>query len=446
MIPALLAGVPQVLIDGFERDGSAVNALPRAVNGHRLSPSQYVDSLRAVRERHQEPVALYVHVPFCPVRCLYCACHTTITHDEERIDRYLDTLEHEMDLVVESLGGGRELRQIHLGGGSPNYLSDSQLVRLVGMIEARFRIRPDAATSIDCNPRRTSASQLDLLKGLGFKCLSLGVQDLNPRVQHAIGRINSLELIDDVYTTARDIGFETISLDLIYGLPHQTERSFHETLEQVVAMGPDRVRCYSYSHRPAARPHQYAIESTELPGPEEKLTLLHEAVTCFTNAGYSWIGLDCFARACDDLSLAQSAGRLHHNCMGYSSTPIQHLVAVGMSALGEVDDAFVQNEPAIKAWVEAIDAGQLPVAWGYRMTDGDRRRRQALQHLVCNLELPLTLAAGLEQDYERLCGCSEHGLVEVTSDRVKVTPRGRYFLHSLSADWNSNPWGIPQIT
>lgn len=451
MIPALFEGIPRRLIDGFEQAGPAALAFPPAVNGHRLTASQYGDALSAVSQRGDESLALYVHIPFCPVRCLYCACHTTITHDFERIDHYLDYLERELDLVLERLGSGRELRQLHLGGGTPNYLSDSQLVRLMGMVERRFRISRDACTSIECNPRRTSISQLELLHGLGFKGLSFGVQDLNPSVQRAIGRINSLDLVRDACGNARDAGFETISLDLIYGLPEQTEASFRQTLREVVDIGPDRVRCYGYSHRPSARPHQYAIESSDLPQPEQKLALLHEAVACFTTAGYHWIGMDCFARPGDELSIAQSSRRLRHNCIGYTGSSVQHLIAVGMSALGEVDGAFVQNEPQLKPWSEALEAGSLPVAWGHRLSEGDLRRRQALQHLMCNLELPATLAESLEEDYARLCSCSEHGLVEVTPDCIRITPRGRYFLrslcteHALEVAWNSNQWGVPQI-
>jgi oxygen-independent coproporphyrinogen-3 oxidase len=191
MIPAFFEGVPRRLIEGFERAGPAAIGFPPAVNGHRLTSSQYGDSLSELGRRGDEPLALYIHLPFCPVRCLYCACQTTVTHDFEQIDRYLDALEQELDLVLERLGRGRELEQLHLGGGTPNYLNDSQLVRLMGMVALRFRISPKTSPVIECNPRRTSASQLELLHSLGFKGLSLGVQDLNPSVQHAMGRINS---------------------------------------------------------------------------------------------------------------------------------------------------------------------------------------------------------------------------------------------------------------
>jgi oxygen-independent coproporphyrinogen-3 oxidase len=451
MTPALISDIPRELIQRFEQSGGEAISFPPAVNGRRLTSFQYADSLRAVAQRPDELLGVYIHLPFCPVRCLYCACHTTITHDGEKIDRYLDTLEREMELATGVLGSGRALSQLHVGGGSPNYLSDSQLIRLMEMIDRHFGVRPETITSMECNPRRASAGQLELLKGLGFKGVSFGIQDLDARVQQAIGRINSLGLVRDVVVTAREIGFETVGLDLVYGLPYQTEQGFEETLERIIETGPDRVRCYSYSHRPSARPHQYAIEAGSLPGPAEKLALLHQAVRSFTDSGYHWIGVDWFVRDGDDLSDAQAAGSMRHTCLGYTSAPTHHVLPLGTSSLGEVDGAFVQNEPTLDAWRRSVDQGQFPIYWGHKMSDTDLRRRAAIQHLMCHLELPEHLVKGIEQDYERLSRCAEYGLVEVLSDRIRVTPRGRYFLrsictqHEVSVAWTSNQWGVPQI-
>ena len=446
MIPAIFEDIPRELIERFEQAGPNAIAYP-AVNGHRLTVAQYAAALKAVAQRPSEPVGIYVHLPFCPVRCLYCACHTTITHESEKIDRYLDTLAQEMDLVVDLLGTGRELSQLYLGGGTPNYLSDSQLVRLVEEIQRRFRVQPDTATSIECNPRRASAGQLELLRGLGFKGVSFGIQDLEPQVQHAIGRINSLGMVRDVCATAREVGFDNVSLDLIYGLPNQTEQTFEKTLQRIVETGPDRVRFFSYSHRPTLRPHQHAIESGSLPTPEQKLTLLHAAVRFFTESGYHWLGTDWFVREGDELAEAQSAGHLRHNCLGYTTAPTRHLIALGASSLGEVDGAFVQNEPDLESWRIALNAGRFPIAWGHKMTETDRRRRDVLQNLMCNLEFPARMAVGLEQDYERLSRFADHGLVEVIEGSIRVTQRGRYFLrslctpHELTNAWSGNQWG-----
>ncbi|HYN78593.1 MAG TPA: oxygen-independent coproporphyrinogen III oxidase, partial [Lamprocystis sp. (in: g-proteobacteria)] len=392
------------------------------------------------------------HLPFCPVRCLYCACHTTVTHDSERIDRYLDTLELEMDLVTDHLGRGRALSQLYLGGGTPNYLSDSQLIRLMDMLTKRFRVAAETVTTIECSPRRASAGQLELLKGLGFTRLSFGIQDLDARVQQAIGRVNSLGLVRDVYDTARTIGFENISLDLIYGLPKQSVESFESTLARVIEIAPDRVRCFSYSHSPAARPHQYAIETGGLPGAQDKLTLLHSAVRCFTEAGYHWLGVDCFARDGDDLVDAKAAGTLRHTCLGYTSAATRHLVGLGSSSLGEVDRVFIQNRANVDAWRKDLEAGRFPIQCGYRMSDADRRHRNAMHLLMCNLEVPASLASDLQPECERLNQWQEHGLVEIGSDCIKVTQRGRYFLrslctpHEVSVAWSSNQWGVPPLS
>lgn len=449
MIPAIFEDIPRELIERFEQAGPNAIAFP-AGSGHRLTATQYATALKSVAERPAEPVALYVHLPFCPVRCLYCACHTTITHDAQRIDRYLDTLAREMDLVAGLLGPGRELTQLHLGGGTPNYLSDSQLVRLMEEIRRRFRIRPDTATAIECNPRRASAGQLELLRGLGLKDVSFGIQDLEPQVQHAIGRINSFGMVRDICATAREQGFDHVSLDLIYGLPNQTVHTFEKTLHRIVETGPDRVRFYSYSHRPTLRPHQYAIETGSLPTPEQKLALLYTAVRFFAESGYHWLGTDCFVRHGDELAEAQAAGSLQHNGLGFTTAPTRHLIAVGTSGMGEVDAALAQNEPDLESWATAVNAGRFPIAWGHKLTESDRRRRDVLQHLICNLELPASLAEGLEQDYERLRRCADHGLVEVAEDRLRITYRGRFFLrslcipHELSTAWSGNQWGIPR--
>ena len=451
MTAALFADIPRELIEHFDQATSDAVGIPPPAGGQRQAATHYAESLRALAGRPDEAVALYVHLPFCPVRCLYCACHTTITHDGTKIDRYLDTLDRELDLVTERLGRGRALTQLHLGGGTPNYLTDCQLIRLMEMLAHHFRIGTDTATNIECNPRRTSAGQLDLLKGLGFKGLSFGIQDLDARVQHAIGRVNSVSLVRDVCATARDIGFDCINLDLIYGLPNQTPQGFASTLDRVIEINPDRVRLFSYVHHPTTRPHQYAIDAASLPGPAEKLALLHGAVRTFTESGYSWIGVDSFVRNGDELADAQAAGTLRHTCMGYTCTPAQHLLACGTGSLGEVDGVYVQNEPTADAWRKAIEAGRLPIQWGHRLSDDDQRRHQAIQHLLCNLEVPLSLLAGLTADYERLLRCAEHGLVEVSADRIKVTTRGRYFLrglctqHEPSLGWSNNHWGVPQL-
>jgi oxygen-independent coproporphyrinogen-3 oxidase len=408
--------------------------------------AHYKEVLSGLRSRPEERLAVYVHVPFCHVRCLYCACNTTITHSEERVDQYLDALDREMALVTGLIGRGRIADQLHVGGGTPNHLNEPQLARLMEIVERYFDISDWACTSIECNPRRTSAGQLDLLYGLGFRRISFGVQDLNSDVQRAIGRVQSLEMVRDVFLTARDTGFQSINLDLIYGLPFQTPESFQATLDQIVDLGPDRIACFSYSHDPVSRPHQHAISTDLLPTAAEKLALFHQAVQCFSAAGYRWVGLDVFAREADELANAQAERRLYRNAIGYTPMPAKQVLAFGPSGIGEIGGALVQNEPDLKTWQRSVSTGRLPVAWGRRLSEQDRRRREAILYLMCNLELPASSAEGLEDDYESLCRNGGHGLLEVTDSGIRVTPEGRYLLHGLcveqdaSVDWGSAQW------
>lgn len=399
-----------------------------------FSDAEYRNVLTELRQRPQEALAIYVHVPFCHVRCLYCACDTTVTHSLEKVDHYLDALESELSLVTDSIGRGRLVNQLHVGGGTPNHLNEPQLARLVEIIERYFCIAPDACTSIECNPRRASAGQLELLYGLGFRRISFGVQDLNADVQRAIGRVQSLDMVRDVFLTARETGFHSINLDLVYGLPFQTRQGFQSTLQHILALSPDRVACFSYTHDPATRPHQHAINTDHLPSAAEKLALFHDAVHAFTEAGYRWVGLDVFVRETDELANAQTEGRLHHNAIGYTPLPSKQVLAFGPSGIGEVGGVLVQNEPDLKTWQTRLDHYQLPVAWGRRLNDTDRRRREAILSLMCNLQLPANLAADLAQDYDRLREHIAQGLVEMSDDGIRVTDEGRYLLRHLCAE------------
>jgi oxygen-independent coproporphyrinogen-3 oxidase len=315
------------------------------------------------------------------------------------------------------------------------------------MIERRFRILPDTDQSIECDPRRTSAGQLELLHALGYHRIGFGVQDLDPEVQRAIGRIQSRELIRDVYWTAREIGFETISFDLIYGLPQQTEETFQRTLDGVLELLPDRVACFGYSRSTNIGPHQHAIDVHQLPSVVDREVLFHNAVKAFTSAGYAWVGLDTFALEGDELSVAQDEGRLQRNCIGYTAKPSDHLIGFGSGAVGEIDGSCVQSESDVELWQRRIERGELPVARGHRLSRDDRRRRDAVGHMICNLELPAALAAGcLDDEYARLASYASDGLVDMAQDRLRITTAGRYFLRSLCTEhdayfhWDRARW------
>ncbi|MEA1049384.1 oxygen-independent coproporphyrinogen III oxidase [Lamprobacter modestohalophilus] len=413
----------------------------------RLDSAEYENALRSIALYPDETLSLYVHIPFCPGRCLYCACNTTVTHDTAWIDRYLDAIDQEMALAAEQLRGDHDVLQLHLAGGTPNYLNDSQLTRLTEIIERRFRIIPDTDLSIECDPRRTSAGQLDLLHALGYRRITFGVQDLDPQVQRAIGRLQSIDLIRDVYAMARETGFDAIAFDLIYGLPEQTEASFQATLDAIVDLAPDRIACFGYARTTAQGTHQFAIDAHRLPSATERQALFHRAVSTLTTAGYAWIGLDVFALDTDELAIAQEEGRLRRNCIGYTSIETDHTLGFGSGAIGDVGEFCVQNEMDINTWIARVANGELPVAHGHRVNDRDRRRRDAIEHMICNLELPAEIAAGcLDDEYARLASYAADGLVQVEPDRLRITASGRYFLRTLCSEhgayfeWDRSRW------
>lgn len=448
MSSAAPAEISRAMLQRFAEFGPHYDRpVPSALWTEDFGSGDYDAALRRVAQRPDETLSLYVRVPFCAGRCLYCGCNTTITHESGRLGRYLDLLDQEMALVSRRIGGERDVLQLHLAGGTPNYLNDAQLTRLKEIIERHFRILPDTDQSIECDPRRTSAGQLELLHALGFRRVSFGVQDLDPDVQRAIGRVQSLELIRDVYWMAREVGFETIGFDLIYGLPQQTEEAFQRTLDAVIELAPDRVSCFGYSRNTSTGSHQHAIDVHQLPSDLERQLLFQRAVQAFTHSGYSWIGLDTFALDGDELSIAQSEKQLRRNCIGYTANASNHLLGLGSGAIGEVDGVCTQNECTLSEWERLVEQGQFPVARGHRATDEDRRRREAISHMICNLELPAQLAAGcLDDEYARLAGYAVDGLVEVADDRLCITPAGRYFLRSLCTEhdaffnWDRAGW------
>jgi len=412
-----------------------------------LDSAEYGRALDRVAQHPDETLSLYVHIPFCPGRCLYCACNTTVTHDTGWIDRYLESMDREMALVSERLQTRHDVRQLHLAGGTPNYLNDAQLTRLTEIIERHFRIIPDTDLSIECDPRRTSAGQLDLLHALGYRRVSFGVQDLDPGVQRAIARVQSIDLVRDVYAMARETGFDAVGIDLIYGLPEQTEQTFQATLDAMVDLAPDRISCFGYARTTAQGTHQYAIDAYRLPAAAERQLLFHRAVNTLTAAGYSWIGLDAFALDTDELAVAQEEGRLKRNCIGYTEIDTDHTVGFGSGAIGDIGGLCVQNEIDIDTWMSRVERGEFPVARGHRISDSDRRRRLAIEHMICNLELPVELAAGcLDDEYSRLAGFASDGLVEIEPDRLRITASGRYFLRTLCSEhgayfeWDRSRW------
>jgi oxygen-independent coproporphyrinogen III oxidase len=378
-------------------------------------------------------VALYVHLPFCVARCLYCGCNATVTTRDEVVDRYLARLAREIAWAASAIGARPAISAMHWGGGTPNFPSLPQLERLVGDLHSAFDLNENTERSIEADPRLVTREQLRGLRALGFTRISFGVQDLDADVQQAIGRVQPESLVRDVVAMARDEGFTGINVDLIYGLPRQTRDSFARTVDSAIDFGADRLACFGYAHVPWMRAHQRRIDERALPSGPERMLLFHDAVQRLVQAGYVWLGFDHFARPNDPLAVAERHGQLHRNFMGYTTRDGEHLLGLGVSAISDVAGRTVQSESALGAWQRAIDTGQVPMARRHVQSAEDAWRGRAIMHLLCQGELPDRL---WHDDPDALAAAYapfvEDGLLQRHPDGWRVTTRGRFVLRNLA--------------
>ena len=387
------------------------------------------------------PLSLYVHIPFCESVCYYCACNKVITKHHERADEYLVALKGEIDLVVKQLGKGQSVSQLHFGGGSPTFLSDEQLEDLLAFMRDRFKFVPGGEYAIEVDPRTVDAGRIQRLAGMGFNRLSLGVQDFDPHVQVAVHRVQSYAQVEALMIAARAAGFESINMDLIYGLPKQSPQTFARTLEQVVALRPDRVALYAYAHLPQRFKPQRRIDADQLPKADDKLTMLTQAIDILGAHGWDYIGMDHFALHHDSLAVARRQGRLHRNFQGYSTQPDSDLIGLGVSAIGRVGPHYSQNAKTLDEYYDAIRRQSLPVVRGMTLTRDDLVRRAVIMAIMCqgrvdfesiNLAYLLDFQQYFGPELSQLQPLIESGLVELESDGIRVTPMGWYFVRAIA--------------
>jgi oxygen-independent coproporphyrinogen-3 oxidase len=422
----------------------------------------HVESLKeANRKNSHAPLSLYVHLPFCESRCLFCGCNVVITRRKEEAEKYLGYLFREMERMAELIDTNRPVVQIHWGGGTPTYLSEDQMVRLFTFMADRFKISPQAEIAIEVDPRVTTPSQLSVLRQLGFNRISLGVQDFDADVQEAIHRIQPLGMTAKMVETCRDLGFEEgLNFDLIYGLPKQTIPGFEKTLTEVIALQPDRIALYSYAHVPWLSPHQAKMPQDALPDTETKFALLQTGLLRLTQAGYRYIGMDHFARPDDSLSKALDSGRLHRNFMGYtvlnaapqaSGDAGQGLIdgdlyGFGVSAISSLQQHFAQNEKTLTAYYAAVDENRLPTMRGYTLNQDDRLRQRVILAILCQGEVryadfeaafSIRFTHYFAEALEKLEAMAEDGLVVMDSDGFTVTSLGRLFSRNLAMPFDA---------
>ena len=393
------------------------------------------------------PLSVYIHIPFCESVCYYCACNKIITKHHERAQEYLDLLAREVELHVAELGRGQAVSQLHLGGGSPTFLSDDELTQLMVMLRAAFRVKGDAELSIEVDPRTSDRQRLTHLRGLGFNRLSFGIQDFDPDVQLAVHRVQPFEGVRSLMADARALGFDSVNADLIYGLPKQTPHSFRRTIAQIVGLRPNRIALYAYAHLPERFKPQRRIHSADLPTGGQRVAMLGDALAGFTTHGYTYIGMDHFALPDDALAVAKRQGRLHRNFQGYSTQPDCDLIALGVSSIGRMGATYSQNAKSLPEYADAVRQGRFPVQRGLAMTRDDVVRRSIIMALMCqgrvdfeSIELAhlIDMPSRFAPELERLRGLAEMGVVELSEREIQVTPMGWYFVRAVAMVFDRN--------
>jgi oxygen-independent coproporphyrinogen III oxidase len=348
------------------------------------------DTYKAHLLKSRGPLSLYIHVPFCRTMCLYCACSVVLNRNSDREEQYVDYLLREIDLVTSYLPEKPTVNQLHFGGGTPTQLTEAQLTRIVEHLSKRFNLDFSKEIAMEIDPRTVVAddgAKLRHLRALGFNRVSFGVQDTNPKVQETVKRRQSLEVTQETYHLARELGFEEINMDLIYGLPHQTRETFRKTVDDILEMGPNRIAMYSYAKVPWLKPHQKAIKDTWLPSTDEKFAIYVQAREQFMNTGYIPIGMDHFARADDSMAKAFHTKSLQRNFQGYSLKLSDHLLGLGVTSTGYIADGYFQNLKTLDTYYSALDQDTLPILRGKTMTTDDRIRKWTIHTLMCNFEL-----------------------------------------------------------
>lgn len=395
---------------------------------------------RAVGALHR-PLSLYVHLPFCDTLCYFCACNKIVTKDHQRSARYVEYLKRELALQAQLFDDNPELVQMHWGGGTPTFLSESEMRDLMDAIKTRFRLAPDTRGeySIEIDPRKADAATIAMLREIGFNRLSFGVQDFDPNVQRAVNRWQPEAQTVAVIDAARQARFHSVSVDLIYGLPLQTVASFEHTADRIIALSPDRIALYNYAHLPTIFKPQRRIQEAALPVPEAKLEILRLAIAKFSAAGYVYIGMDHFAKPGDELAIAQRQGRLHRNFQGYSTHAECDLIALGVSAIGRLPGAYSQNVRTLDDYYDRLDRGMLPVMRGIELVPDDLIRWTIIQALMCHFELAKeSIEIAYLIDFDRyfarelaeLAAFVDDGLLQL-GDWISVTPKGRLFVRNI---------------
>jgi oxygen-independent coproporphyrinogen III oxidase len=440
---AEMTGIGQIsdaFLEKYNRPGPRYTSYPTAPVWKDDFGAGDLERSFAAAEERGTPVSLYMHIPFCESLCLFCACNVSIQKDKNVAVPYLDALKREIDHVGTRVSKKRPVIQFHWGGGTPTYLTPAQMEDLFGATRERFTFASDAEIGIEIDPRVTSREHLETLRRLGFNRLSMGIQDFEPHVQQTIHRVQPYQMTRDLLLAARELGFESVNVDLIYGLPFQTADSFRATIDQVLTLSPDRVAMFSYAHVPWLKKQQGSF-AAHLPEGMEKFRIFRAGLEGFLAAGYLYIGMDHFARPNDELAIAQRNRTLHRNFQGYTTKAGADLYGMGVSAISSMGDAYAQNVREVAAYQSAVAARGIATMRGYRLSRDDRIRREVIGRLLCHTlifkgEIERQFAIDFDEyfgpELEGLKESSAEGLVALTADEIRATPLGRIFIRNLA--------------
>lgn len=425
------------LIQKYNQSGPRYTSYPTALE---FSESYTNEDFKVAAARYPErPLSLYVHIPFCHKLCYFCACNKIITRHRHKVDIYLDYLEKEIKTRA-PLFTNRIVTQIHWGGGTPTYLDEEQSARLMKMLRDNFNVQTDAEISIEMDPRKIELDMLDHLRSIGFNRMSMGIQDFNKEVQILVNREQDEEFIFALMKRARELGFTSTNVDLIYGLPKQNVDTFMYTLERVVELNPDRMSVFNYAHLPSRFAAQVKIKDDMLPPPETKLTILQKTIEYLGANGYKFIGMDHFAKPDDELAVAQDKGILHRNFQGYTTQEECDLLGMGVSAISLLGDTYAQNHKELQEYYAAVEESGIALHKGLALTKDDCIRRDVIKALICNFKLnfdrlqseyQIDFKDYFAEDLALLQPLADDGLLAINDDSIVVSPKGRLLIRNI---------------
>jgi oxygen-independent coproporphyrinogen-3 oxidase len=436
------------LLKKYDQPGPRYTSYPTAPYFHEdLGTEEYLQHVHADdAEVANKDLSLYFHLPFCDTLCYFCGCNMMVTRSTEKIDQYIDYLDKEMRILKSHISDDRKIIQLHWGGGTPTHLSPDQIRRLGSLIHKYFDFRENAEVGVEIDPRELTFDHMKALSEMGFNRCSMGVQDFDQRVQETVNRIQPEDITRASVEWSRELGFKSLNLDLMYGLPFQKADSYSDTIDKILELDPDRLAVFNYAHLPNLIKHQRLIKDEWLPSGDQKLELLKLSIEKLTGAGYVYIGMDHFAKPDDELTIAMNNGTLYRNFQGYSTHAGINLFAFGITSIGMLSDLYIQNHKTLKAYYEALDRKTLPTMRGITLNEDDQLRREVITELMCNFVLKkdvierkyrIAFDDYFAQSLERLSDLEKDDLIRVERDRLTVTGAGRLLIRNIAMQFDA---------